>query len=48
MVKIQENTTTRALLIQIPKAIVTAKKLKKGMEINFIINNKGEIVLEVK
>lgn len=48
MVKIQENATNNALFIQIPKAIVIAKGLKKGQELNFIIDDTGQIILNIK
>jgi len=42
---IQENPTTKALLVQIPKAIAIAKGLKKGMNVYFLIDEKGRIIL---
>ena len=48
MVKVQENPTTGALLIQIPKAIAIAKCLKKGMDVDFLLNDAGEIIISIK
>jgi len=48
MVKIQQNNQTLALFVQIPKAIATAKSLKKGQEVDFLIDEKGRIVLDIK
>jgi hypothetical protein len=48
MVKIQENPTTKALSIQIPKALATAKGLKKGNCIEFILNDSGDMVLSIR
>lgn len=48
MSKIQQNNQTLALFIQIPKAIATAKGLKKGMEVDFLIDEEGRIILAPK
>jgi|CZCB01.1.fsa_nt_gi bifunctional DNA-binding transcriptional regulator/antitoxin component of YhaV-PrlF toxin-antitoxin module len=48
MVKIQENSVTKALLVQIPKAIAEAKGLKKGDEIKFLVDSRGRIVLNIE
>jgi antitoxin component of MazEF toxin-antitoxin module len=48
MPKLQENVRSGALLVQIPKAIVTAKKLKKGQDVDFLIGKDGRIILDVK
>jgi len=45
MVRVQENSTNKALFLTIPKAIATAKGFKKGTDIDFVINEKGQIVL---
>jgi hypothetical protein len=43
--RVQHNTRNDTLILQIPKAIATAKGIKKGMDIDFMINEKGQIVL---
>ena len=48
MTKIQLNSKTGVLMIQIPKAIATAKGLGKGNEVDFLIDDKGRIYLEIK
>lgn len=48
MAKIQENTNTKALFVQIPKSIATAKGLKKGMNLDFLIDDSGQIILSIK
>lgn len=48
MVKIQANAVNNALFLQIPKAIVTAKGLKKGMDVDFLIDDNGKIFLDIK
>jgi antitoxin component of MazEF toxin-antitoxin module len=47
MVKIQELKTGQ-LLITIPRAIAQAKGFKKGMELEFIIDNLGNLILRPK
>jgi len=47
MSKLQENPKTKALLVQIPKAIAEAKGWKKGTDIKFKIENEsGRIYLD--
>lgn len=46
MVRIQENPTTKALLVQIPKAIAEAKGLEKGMDVKFKMDDSGRLYLE--
>lgn len=48
MPKLQENVRHGTLLVQIPKAIVTAKGLKKGQVVDFLIDKEGRIILDVK
>jgi hypothetical protein len=47
MVKIQELKTGQ-LLVTIPRAIAQAKGFKKGMELEFIIDNLGNLILRSK
>jgi antitoxin component of MazEF toxin-antitoxin module len=47
MVKIQELKTGQ-LLITIPRAIATAKEFKKGQELEYIIDNLGNLSLRPK
>lgn len=43
---IQENSNTGALFTQIPKAIAKAKGIKKGDNVEYIIDDDGRIYLE--
>jgi antitoxin component of MazEF toxin-antitoxin module len=47
MVKIQELKTGQ-LLVTIPRAIAQAKGFKKGMELEFVIDNLGQLILRLK
>jgi antitoxin component of MazEF toxin-antitoxin module len=47
MVKIQELKTGQ-LLITIPRAIAQAKGFKKGMELEYVIDNLGQLILRPK
>jgi len=47
MVKIQELKTGQ-LLVTIPRAIAQAKGFRKGMELEFIIDNMGQLILRQK
>jgi antitoxin component of MazEF toxin-antitoxin module len=47
MVKIQELKTGQ-LLVTIPRAIAQAKGFRKGMELEFIIDNMGQLILRPK
>jgi len=46
-VKIQELKTGQ-LLITIPRAIAQAKGFKKGMELEYVIDNLGNLLLRPK
>ena len=46
--RVQYNKRNDTLLLQIPKAIATAKGIKKGQDVDFIIDEKGQIVLVQK
>ncbi|MEM3555281.1 MAG: hypothetical protein QXF56_00975 [Candidatus Micrarchaeia archaeon] len=46
MVKIQQ--VKNQLSITIPRAIATAKGFRKGMELEFIIDNLGNLILKPK
>lgn len=48
MVKVQQNNQTKALFVQIPKAIATAKGLNKGMEVDFLIDKEGDIKIKIR
>jgi antitoxin component of MazEF toxin-antitoxin module len=47
MVKIQELKTGQ-LVLTIPRAIAQAKSWKKGMELEFVIDNLGNLLLRPK
>ena len=47
MVKIQELPTGQ-LVITIPRAIAQAKGFKKGMELEYVIDNLGNLILKPK
>jgi bifunctional DNA-binding transcriptional regulator/antitoxin component of YhaV-PrlF toxin-antitoxin module len=47
MVKIQELKTGQ-LLITIPRAIAEAKGWRKGMELEYVIDNLGNLILKPK
>jgi antitoxin component of MazEF toxin-antitoxin module len=47
MVKIQELKTGQ-LLITIPRAIAQAKGFKKGQELEYVIDNLGNLILKPK
>jgi len=44
---VQENSSTGALVITIPKAIAKAKKIKKGTEAEWVLDDNGKLFLEV-
>jgi|BarGraNGADG00212_1021973.scaffolds.fasta_scaffold02573_3 hypothetical protein len=46
--RVQYNKRNDTLLLQIPKAIATAKRIKKGTDVDFMINEKGQIILVQK
>jgi hypothetical protein len=48
MVKIQELKHGGQLIITIPRAIAQAKGFKKGMELEFIIDNMGQLIIRPK
>lgn len=48
MVKVQENSQSKAIFVIIPKAIATARGLKKGSDVEFLINDNGQIVISIK
>ena len=44
---VQENSSTGALVITIPKAIAKAKKIKKGTKAEWVLDDNGKLFLEV-
>lgn len=45
---IQENSSTGALFITIPKAIAKAKGINGGTKADWVIDNEGKLILEVE
>jgi antitoxin component of MazEF toxin-antitoxin module len=48
MVKIQELKHGGQLIITVPRAIAQAKGFKKGMELEYVIDNLGQLILRPK
>jgi AbrB family looped-hinge helix DNA binding protein len=48
MVKVQQNNQSNAIFVIIPKAIAEAMGLTKGTEVDFKLNEKGELVIKKK